>query len=46
MPLKHPKELTPHIPGRLPVDGTLVELGILPGRGVDRVDIDDGHLLV
>ena len=45
MPLKHPKEFI-RIPGRLPVYGTLVELGILAGRGVDRVDVDDGHLLV
>ena len=33
-------------PCRLPVNGALVELGVLPGRGVDRVDVDDGHLLV
>ena len=32
--------------GGLPVDGTLVELGVLAGRGVDGVDVDDGHLLV
>ncbi len=33
-------------PLRLPVDGALVQLGVLPGGGVDGVDVDDRHLLV
>ena len=33
-------------PGGLPVDRALVELGVLARRGVDGIDVDDGHLLV
>ena len=30
----------------LPVYGALVQFWALPARGVDRIDIDDGHLLI
>ena len=33
-------------PGGLPVDGTLVQLAVLAGGGVDGVDVDHRHLLV
>ena len=33
-------------PCGLPVDGALVQLGVLSGRRVDGVDVDDRHLLV
>lgn len=31
---------------RLPIDRTLVQLRVLAGGRVDRVDVDDGHLFV